>query len=219
MNPPFASREAVMRRAIDLARQGAGFVEPNPMVGAVIVDEELQLVAEGWHKQFGGPHAEVNAIARAGSMARGATLFVTLEPCCHFGKTPPCVDAVIAAGLRKVVIGMQDPFADVAGRGIQRLREANIEVDVGLLGRSAGLAAPFCKLVERNCRTCTKWAMTLDGESPAHRYVAVISNAASPGCTNCRRMDAILVGVRRPCGRSLVDSTPPGAAHRDAHRF
>lgn len=216
MNPPFASREAVMRRAIDLARQGAGFVEPNPMVGAVIVDDELQLVAEGWHEQFGGPHAEVNAMARAGLMARGATLFVTLEPCCHFGKTPPCVDAVIAAGLRKVVIGMQDPFAEVAGRGIQRLREANIEVDVGLLGAQVRrLAAPFCKLVERKLPYVhAKWAMTLDGRIASRTGTSQwISNAASRARVHQLRgrMDAILVGVGTAIADDpLLTARPPG---------
>lgn len=216
MNPPFASREAVMRRAIDLARHGAGFVEPNPMVGAVIVDDELQLVAEGWHEQFGGPHAEVNAMARAGLMARGATLFVTLEPCCHFGKTPPCVDAVIAAGLRKVVVGMQDPFAEVAGRGIQRLREANIDVDVGLLGAEVRrLAAPFCKLVEKKLPYVhAKWAMTLDGRIASRTGTSQwISNAASRARVHQLRgrMDAILIGVGTAIADDpLLTARPPG---------
>ncbi len=189
-----------MRRAIDLARQSAGFVEPNPLVGAVIVDEDLRLVGEGRHELFGGPHAEVTAIAQAGLLARGATLFVTLEPCCHFGKTPPCVDAVIAAGLRKVVVGMQDPFAQVAGRGIQRLREAKIDVEVGLLGAEARrLAAPFCKLVERKLPYVhAKWAMTLDGRIASRTGASKwISNAAARARVHQLRgrMDAILIGV------------------------
>ncbi len=169
------------------------------MVGAVIVDDELRLVGEGWHERFGGPHAEVNALSQAGDRARGATLFVTLEPCCHYGKTPPCVDAVIAAGLRKVVVGMADPFAAVSGRGIQRLRDANVEVEVGLLEAEARrLAAPFCKLVEQKLPYVhAKWAMTLDGRiasrTGASRW---ISNAASRARVHQLRglMDAILVG-------------------------
>lgn len=202
----FASREAVMRRAIDLARQGAGFVEPNPLVGAVIVDDDLRLLGEGWHERYGGPHAEVNAIARAGSMARGATLFVTLEPCCHSGKTPPCVDAVIAAGLRKVNVGMQDPFPQVAGRGIQRLREANIDVEVGLLGADVRrLTAPFCKLVEKKLPYVhAKWAMSLDGRIASCTGASQwISNPASRARVHQLRgrMDAILVGV----GTAIAD--------------
>jgi diaminohydroxyphosphoribosylaminopyrimidine deaminase/5-amino-6-(5-phosphoribosylamino)uracil reductase len=206
MTANFANREAVMRRAIDLARQGAGFVEPNPMVGAVIVDDNLQLISEGWHERFGEAHAEVNAIAQAGAKARGATLFVTLEPCCHFGKRPPCVDAVIAAGLRRVVVGMQDPFALVAGRGIQRLREANIEVEVGLLEAEVRrLAAPFCKLVEQKLPYVhAKWAMTLDGRIASRIGASQwISNAASRARVHQLRgrMDAILVGA----GTAMAD--------------
>jgi diaminohydroxyphosphoribosylaminopyrimidine deaminase/5-amino-6-(5-phosphoribosylamino)uracil reductase len=200
MQQPFASREAVMRRAIDLARKGAGFVEPNPMVGAVIVDDDLRLAGEGWHEQFGGPHAEVQALARAGAQARGATLFVTLEPCCHFGKTPPCVDAIIAAGVKRVVVGMPDPFEQVAGGGVQRLRDANIEVEAGLLGDEARrLAAPFCKLVEQKLPYVhAKWAMTLDGRIASRTGASKwISNAASRARAHQLRgrMDAILVGV------------------------
>jgi diaminohydroxyphosphoribosylaminopyrimidine deaminase / 5-amino-6-(5-phosphoribosylamino)uracil reductase len=114
----FPSRDEVMQRAIALAGRGIGSVEPNPPVGAVIVDDQLRLLGEGWHERFSGPHAEVAALAQAAERARGATLFVTLEPCCHFGKTPPCVEAVIAAGIKQVVIGMQDPFPQVAGKGI-----------------------------------------------------------------------------------------------------
>jgi diaminohydroxyphosphoribosylaminopyrimidine deaminase/5-amino-6-(5-phosphoribosylamino)uracil reductase len=216
MTAPFASREAVMRRAIDLARLGAGFVEPNPLVGAVIVDDDLRLVGEGWHERFGGAHAEVNAIARAGVQARGATLVVTLEPCCHFGKTPPCVEAIIAAGLRKVVVGMQDPFAQVSGRGIQRLREANIDVEVGLLSVEVRrLAAPFCKLVEKKLPYVhAKWAMTLDGRIASHTAASQwISNAASRARVHQLRgrMDAILVGVGTAIADDpLLTARPPG---------
>jgi diaminohydroxyphosphoribosylaminopyrimidine deaminase/5-amino-6-(5-phosphoribosylamino)uracil reductase len=196
----FASREEVMRRAIELAGRGIGLVEPNPPVGAVIVDDRLQRIGEGWHERFGGPHAEVAALAQAAERARGAALFVTLEPCCHFGKTPPCVDAIIAAGLRQVVVAMQDPFPEVAGRGIERLRAANIDVEVGLLGHEArSLAAPFCKLVETGRPYVhAKWAMTLDGRIASHSGASKwISNAASRAVVHRLRgrMDAILIGV------------------------
>src|SRR4051794_24028146 len=105
-----------MRRALDLAERGRGFVEPNPVVGAVVV-RDGSLVGEGWHERYGEAHAEVNALSAAGDAARGATLYVTLEPCCHHGKTPPCTDAILRAGVRRVVAAMQDPFPLVSGRG------------------------------------------------------------------------------------------------------
>src|SRR5919197_5540005 len=121
-----------MSRALELAAQGRGFVEPNPLVGAVVV-REGQIVGEGWHRRYGEAHAEVNALAAAGEAARGATLYVTLEPCCHHGKTPPCTDAVLRAGVRRVVAAMADPFPQVAGQGVAQLRAAGLEVETGLL--------------------------------------------------------------------------------------
>src|SRR5262245_18659537 len=120
-----------MRRALELAEQGRGFVEPNPLVGAVVV-REGRAVGEGWHQRYGQAHAEVNALAAAGDAARGATLYVTLEPCCHHGKTPPCTDAVLRAGIRRVVAAMADPFPQVAGRGAERLRALGVEVAFGV---------------------------------------------------------------------------------------
>ena len=105
-----------MAQALELAERGRGHVEPNPLVGAVVV-RDGQLVGEGWHQRYGQAHAEVNALAAAGDAARGATLYVTLEPCCHHGKTPPCTDAVIRAGIGRVVAAMSDPFPQVAGQG------------------------------------------------------------------------------------------------------
>ena len=107
-----------MERALELARRGEGFVEPNPQVGAVVLTAEGRVVGEGWHERHGGPHAEVMALEAAGEAAGGGTLVVTLEPCCHHGKTPPCTAAVIAAGIRRVVIGAGDPFPAVDGGGI-----------------------------------------------------------------------------------------------------
>src|SRR5580658_1874522 len=100
----FGDAAAVMARALELASHGIGSVEPNPPVGAVLVDDDRHLIAEGWHQRFGGPHAEIEAITRAGERARGSTLFVTLEPCCHQGKTGPCTEAIARAGIRKVVV-------------------------------------------------------------------------------------------------------------------
>jgi len=195
-----------MRRAIELARHGIGFVEPNPPVGAVIVDEQLRLVGEGWHEHFGGPHAEIAAIAQAGERARGAILFVTLEPCCHFGKTPPCVDAIIAASLKKVIIGMRDPFPQVAGKGIARLQAAQLDVEVGLLGPEVRrLTAPFSKLVETGRPYVhAKWAMTLDGRIASSTGASKwISNERSRAVVHALRgrMDAIAIGI----GTALAD--------------
>ena len=137
-----------MQRALQLAQQGEGLVEPNPMVGCVIVVGD-EIVGEGWHRRFGGPHAEVEALRAAGDRAVGATVFVTLEPCCHHGKTPPCADAVIAAGVRRVVIAQRDPFPAVAGGGVAKLEAAGIRVEVGLMEAEARrLNAPYLKLVE-----------------------------------------------------------------------
>ncbi len=137
-----------IRRALELARRGEGFVEPNPMVGCVIA-QGAEIIGEGWHRRFGQAHAEVEALKIAGDRAAGGTLYVTLEPCCHHGKTPPCTDAVIASGVRRVVIAMRDPFPQVQGGGIAALQAAGITVDVGVCeAEAARLNAPYLKLVE-----------------------------------------------------------------------
>src|SRR5262249_17114693 len=118
-----------MLRALDLARRGEGSVEPNPMVGCVIARGE-GVVGEGGHQDFGGPRGAGRALAAAGERAKGATMYVTLEPCCHQGKTPPCCDAVIAAGLQRIVVAMRDPFPQVAGGGLKRLATAGIDVEL-----------------------------------------------------------------------------------------
>jgi diaminohydroxyphosphoribosylaminopyrimidine deaminase/5-amino-6-(5-phosphoribosylamino)uracil reductase len=134
--------EALMRRALALARHGWGQTAPNPMVGAVVV-RDGEIVGEGFHETFGGPHAEVNALRAAGERARGATLVVSLEPCRHHGKTPPCTDAIIAAGVRRVVIGAPDPTRDASG-GAALLRQAGLDVVTGVLaGESRELNAAF----------------------------------------------------------------------------
>lgn len=161
----FSSDSEFMQRAIIIAQSGFGHVEPNPMVGAVIVDAGRNLIAEGYHQKFGEAHAEINAIRQAGEATRGADLFVSLEPCSHFGKTPPCADAVIAAGFRRVVVGCQDPAPHVAGQGIQRIRAAGIPVEVGVCEVDARrLIAPFETLmIKQRPWVHAKWAMTLDG--------------------------------------------------------
>src|SRR6516225_7970822 len=112
-----------MARALELARRGEGLVEPNPMVGCVIASDE-EVVGEGWHRKFGEAHAEVEALAAAGPRARGATAYVTLEPCGHYGKTPPCTQALLGAGVRRVVAAFTDPFPQVSGRGLAELAAA-----------------------------------------------------------------------------------------------
>jgi diaminohydroxyphosphoribosylaminopyrimidine deaminase/5-amino-6-(5-phosphoribosylamino)uracil reductase len=173
------ANEQFMRRALALARQGLGAVEPNPMVGAVIVRDGAVL-GEGWHQRFGGPHAEVEALAAAGaggSDVRGATMYVSLEPCNHHGKTPPCTEAIIASGLARVVAAMEDPDELVAGRGLAKLRAAGIEVEAGLCQAEAReLLAPYVKLRTRKRPwVICKWAQTSDGR------LALPAGAGPPG--------------------------------------
>src|SRR5205807_610179 len=125
-----------LRQTLSLAKKAMGWTFPNPMVGAVIV-KNGKIIAKGYHKKIGLPHAEVEAFKNAKEDVRGATLYVNLEPCSHFGKTPPCAPAIIAAGISKVVCCTQDPNPQVAGKGIQQLKEAGIEVSVGMLEQEA----------------------------------------------------------------------------------
>ncbi len=188
-----------MARALDLAGRGRGGTSPNPMVGAVIVNGD-DVVGSGYHERFGGPHAEANALAEAGERARGATMYVTLEPCCVWGNTPPCTDAVIGAGITRVVVPIEDPNPDVAGSGIQRIRNAGIVVDVGLMREEAeALNAPYCKFRRSGLPwVVLKLAMSLDGRITVpdgeERWV---SSEASRELVHAMRSetDCVMVGV------------------------
>lgn len=204
-----------MQRALELARRGLGLVEPNPQVGCVLV-QDGQIVGEGWHQRCGGPHAEVNALAAAGSAARGATAYVTLEPCCHHGKTGPCTEALLAAGVARVVVGRQDPNPQVAGRGLAQLRAAGIQVDLGILAEEAAyLVAPFAKLVTTGRPwVIAKWAMTLDGKIATRggdsRWISGAESRADVHALR-GRMDAIVVGRgTAEADDPLLTARPPG---------
>ena len=192
--------ERFMRWALDLAARGLGRVEPNPMVGALVVQGD-QVVGEGYHACFGGPHAETEALQQAGAEARGAELFVTLEPCCHHAKTPPCTDAIRAAGIRRVVAAVTDPFPEVAGRGLALLRQAGLEVEVGVLETEARRlnAAHFKRQATGLPLVIAKWAMTLDGRIATATGEArwISSEESRRRVHEIRRIaDAVLVGAR-----------------------
>ncbi len=185
-----------MRTALALAARGRGRVEPNPMVGAVIVDRG-KVVGRGYHRRFGGPHAEVNAITDCGRSCRGATMYVTLEPCDKYGKTPPCTQALIEAGLQEVIYACADPLQKT---GPQRLRRAGIVVRSGVLAvESRRLNAPFFKLCETGLPyVIAKWAMSIDGRATRARGSDHwISSRDSRRYVQRIRswVDAIIVGV------------------------
>lgn len=204
-----------MHRALAEAERGRGAVEPNPLVGAVIV-RSGRIVGVGHHARFGGPHAEIVALEQAGGAARGGTLFVTLEPCCHHGKTPPCTESILTAGIARVVAAMSDPFPKVAGGGLARLREAGTAVEVGLGAAVARrLNAPYLKrMITGRPYVIAKWAMTLDGKTAcASGDSRWISGPRSRAVAHelRGRMDAIVVGI----GTALTDdplltARPPG---------
>jgi diaminohydroxyphosphoribosylaminopyrimidine deaminase / 5-amino-6-(5-phosphoribosylamino)uracil reductase len=159
--------EKYMRLALDLARKGEGFVEPNPLVGAVIVRHN-KIIGRGYHQHFGGPHAEINAINSVKNYEhlKGATLYLTLEPCTYFGKTPPCVPAIIQVGIKKMVIASRDPNPLVNGKGIRLLKQHGISVTEGIMGDEAkNINKPFFKLHRKGLPyVVAKWAMSLDGK-------------------------------------------------------
>jgi len=196
-----------MRRAIGLARRGEGLVEPNPMVGCVIV-RGSEVLGEGWHRYFGGPHAERDALAAAGDGANlsGATWYVTLEPCCHKGKTPPCTGAIIASRAARVVAALRDPFPLVNGRGFEEITRAGIAVTVGVEeGGARQLCAPFLKRIATGRPwVIAKWAMTLDG-----KIATSAGDSRWISCSESRRrvhslrgrVDGIMIGV----GTAIAD--------------
>lgn len=188
-----------MKRALELAKLGEGKTSPNPMVGAVVV-KDGEIVGEGYHQECGGPHAEVFALEEAGKKAVGADIYVTLEPCSHYGKTPPCAQKLIDTGIKKAVVAMVDPNPEVSGRGIEMLREAGIKVELGLLKNEAQkLNEIFLKYIQSDYPfVFLKKAQTLDG------YIASktgdskwITNSAArlEGHKLRHRIDAIMVGI------------------------
>lgn len=188
-----------MRMALRLARRGVGWVSPNPMVGALVV-KEGRIIGRGWHKNYGEAHAERNALAACSESPRGATLYVTLEPCCHQGKQPPCVDAILEAGIRRVVVGSPDPNPLVAGKGLQALRRAGIQVEEGVLQEACDqLNQVFFHYIQTGRPfVVLKYAMTLDGKIAAHTGASqwITGEAARAHVQRQRqRYAAILVGV------------------------
>jgi len=214
----------LLDRAIDLGRRGLGRVSPNPMVGAVIV-RDGRVLGEGWHEQYGGPHAEVNAIRAAGGSGadlRGATLYVSLEPCCHDGRQPPCTDAILQAGIRRVVVASDDPTEKASGRGLGILRDEGVEVVVAE-GETVERARLENQAFRKHARTGRPWvlfkaAMSLDGK------VATRSGDSQwISCEQSRslvhewrsQVDAIAVGI----GTAIADdprltARVPGVEHR-----
>jgi len=199
--------EYYMRKALELAKRGEGYTSPNPMVGALIV-KNGEIISSGYHKYFGGPHAEINALKDAGRQVEGATIYVNLEPCSHYGKTPPCSLALIKAGIKKAVIAMEDPNPLVAGRGIKQLKKAGIEIKSGVLEKEArDLNEVFIKYISSDYPFIyLKMAQTLDGFLASKNGDSKwISNKKARLYTHKLRhkVDAILVGIN-----TLINDNP-----------
>jgi diaminohydroxyphosphoribosylaminopyrimidine deaminase/5-amino-6-(5-phosphoribosylamino)uracil reductase len=194
-----AADQRFMALALALGRRGQGRTWPNPAVGAVVVKNGV-IVGRGWTQPGGRPHAEPEALKRAGEAARGATLYVTLEPCSHIGKSPPCADAIIAAGIARVVSAIEDPNPDVAGQGHAKLRAAGITVDIGLGGAEAAHdhAGHFRRIRDKRPHVILKLAVSSDDKIGAagHKPVAISGEAAKARVHLLRaQCDAILVGI------------------------
>jgi diaminohydroxyphosphoribosylaminopyrimidine deaminase/5-amino-6-(5-phosphoribosylamino)uracil reductase len=194
-----AADQRFMQLALTLGRRGQGRAWPNPAVGAVVVRDGV-IVGRGWTQPGGRPHAEPEALGRAGDAARGATLYVTLEPCSHFGKSPPCVDAIIAAGIARVVSAIEDPNPEVAGQGHARLRAAGITVDIGTGAVEAARdhAGHFRRVRDKRPHVILKLAVSSDDKIAAagHKPVAISGEAAKARVHLLRaQSDAILVGI------------------------
>jgi len=223
--------ELFLREALDLARQGVGLASPNPCVGAVVVDERGRIVGRGTHTYDGRKHAEILAIEEAGEKTRGNTLYLNLEPCSHTGRTGPCADAIIQAGIHRVVCSMQDPNPAVSGQGFEKLRVAGIEVEVGLFeGEAKTLNEAFAKFIRtRKPLVLLKGAVTLDGRIGAGGKKGSTTYISGPEALRRihllrRQCDAIMVGIgtieadnpqltdrsglprRRPIMRCVLDS-------------
>jgi diaminohydroxyphosphoribosylaminopyrimidine deaminase/5-amino-6-(5-phosphoribosylamino)uracil reductase len=201
-----AEDQKYMARALKLAHQGEGKTSPNPLVGAVVV-KKGEIIGEGYHKQYGGAHAEVFALEEAAENAVGSTIYVTLEPCSHYGKTPPCAQKLIDYGIKRAVIAVVDPNPEVAGRGIKMLREAGIKVEVGLLKEEARtLNESFFKYIQSDFPfVYLKKAQTLDGyiasKTGDSKWITN-SKARLEGHKLRHRVDAIMVGI----GTVLTDN-------------
>lgn len=197
-----------LERAVDLAERGLGRAHPNPIVGAVIVRDD-EVLGEGWHEAFGEAHAELNAIAACGGAdLGGSTLYVSLEPCCHEGKTPPCTDAILAAGIGRVVVGSDDPTAKAAGRGLGILRDEGVEVVVAD-GAIAQRARRLNQAFRKHARTGRPWvlfksAMTLDGKVATRagdsKWISGEQSRATAHALRAR-VDAVAIGI----GTALAD--------------
>jgi len=221
--PASADDLGAMRAALALARRGLGTVWPNPAVGCVIV-EERQVVGRGWTQPGGRPHGETEALRRAGDAARGAAAYVSLEPCCHWGRTPPCVDALITAGVRRVVVALEDPDPRVAGEGLRRLRAAGLDVEVGLCAKEAAeVNAGFLSRLRLGRPLVTlKFATSLDGRiATASGESQWISGPPARERAHALRAshDAIMVGT----GTAVADDPQltcrlPGLDHRSPVR-
>ena len=217
-----------MRLALRLAAQGEGWVEPNPMVGCILV-RDGERIGQGFHRRFGGPHAEVEAL-RDCDDPRASTAYVTLEPCCHHGKTPPCTEALLRAGVVRVVVATEDPFPRVAGGGVRQLRNSGVDVTVGVLASEAReLIAPYLKRVATGRPwVIAKWATTLDGKiaTVTGESQWITGDASRQEVHRLRgRVDAIAVGMgtveaddprltARPVDASGQAVTPPRIANR-----
>ena len=232
-----------MNRALELAKKGKGFVNPNPMVGAVLV-KDGQIIGEGWHEYYGGPHAEVNAIKKSTASPQGAILYVSLEPCCHHGKTPPCTELIIKNKISQVIVAMEDPNPKVAGQGIAQLQHAGIKVTLGIMEDEArDLNKHFLKHIGTGTPyVLLKTAMTMDGKTATYEGDSRwISGEGARSWVHQKRheMTGIMVGIgtvladnprldaRRPQGLSnnptpiIIDPNcriPADAALFDIHR-
>ncbi|MCC6129260.1 MAG: bifunctional diaminohydroxyphosphoribosylaminopyrimidine deaminase/5-amino-6-(5-phosphoribosylamino)uracil reductase RibD [Acidobacteria bacterium] len=194
------SEEALWRRVFELAEKGRYSTSPNPRVGAVLVSPEGEIVGEGFHERAGDPHAEVHCLEQAGEKARGATLYINIEPCAHFGRTPPCVDALIEAGIGRVVASLEDPDPRTSGKGFRKLEEAGIEVDTGSHANEARrLNEEFIVSVRhQRPHVLLKWGASLDGKIATrfgHSHWITSEEARGDSMKLREQCDAILVGA------------------------